>query len=89
MAVDAQGLGVRVGAVQQEVIRCEVLAAGERFDADAEDAAIVDGVRVRVTGLEHGGAGAHAVESLLVVFSLVLRACFQGRRGAGGELGAV
>src|SRR5690606_8451939 len=57
----------RVRPVQEDVVGAQEAGAAGDFDADAQDGAAVDGVRVRVLGAEGGEGGAGAVEALLVV----------------------
>ena len=69
MPVDAQvpapAPGVR--PVEQDVVRAQELGAADDLNAQAQDGAAVDGVRVRVARAEGGEGGAGAVEALLVV----------------------
>jgi hypothetical protein len=94
MPVHAQvaAAGARVRPVQQDVVRAEKPGAAGYLNAQTQNGAGVDGVRVGVARAEGGEGGAGAVEALLVVGLLEVglgeefsfEGCLDGGGGVAG-----
>ena len=54
-----------------------MLTLRERFDPDSHNPSIVDGMRIRVSGLKQSGPSTHAIEVLSVLTVLLFNARFE------------
>lgn len=93
MAMDAQmGRRLGKGPVEHDVVWAQELALRHDFEADAEDVAAVDSVRVWIVNLEGGYRRGYSVGALLDVGLLLGRVRLElvgvlGRRGGCGVCG--
>lgn len=66
--------GVRVRAVEHDIVGAEEAGLGHDLEAEAEDLAFIDGVGVGIADLEGGYAGCGSVEVELIMSFLGISA---------------
>lgn len=76
MTVNAEMGGLKVRAVEHDVVWCEKLAAGHDFETKPEHMATIDGIGIWVADLEGCDGRTDSVETLLLVCLVLFESLF-------------